>query len=99
MPSSPVQALAQPLLTRTARTAPLDAARCSLLTMTPADCTRLVVKTPAACAGASETSSIRSGAPLALMPALMPAARNPRGVVTPPVDGRMAAAGRHAGSG
>ncbi len=44
----------------------------------------LVVKTAAACAGASETSSVRSGLPLALMPALTPAARKPSGVVTPP---------------
>ena len=46
--------------------------------------TLLVVNTAAICAGASETSSARSGLPLGLMPALTPAARKPRGVATPP---------------
>ena len=83
-PSSPVHALAQPLLTTMARVAPPERARCSRETITGAAVARLVVKTAAACAGASETSSARSSPPLALMPALVPAARKPRGAVTPP---------------
>ena len=83
-PSSPVQALAQPLLTTMARAAPPERTRCSRETTTGAAGARLVVKTAAACAGASETSSARSSPPLALMPALTPAARKPRGAVTPP---------------
>ena len=78
-PSSPVQALAQPLLTTIARAVPPERARCSRETTTGAAIARLVVKTAAACAGASETSSARSRLPLALMPALTPAARKPRG--------------------
>src|SRR5262249_19782088 len=81
---SPVQALAQPLLTTTARATPPERDRCSRETTTGAALALLVVKTAAACAGASETSSARSARPLALMPALIPAARNPRGTVTPP---------------
>ena len=97
MPASPVQAFAQPLLTMTARAGPPDRARCSRETTTGAACARLVVKTAAAVAGVSETSSARSSAPLALMPALTPAARNPRGVVTPPpVSATSTLADRHA---
>ena len=84
MPSSPVHAFAQPLLTMTARAMPPERARCSRDTTTGAASARLVVNTAAACAGPSQTSSARSSPPLALMPALTPAARKPRGVVTPP---------------
>ena len=87
-----MQALAQPLLTTIARTVPPERARCSFETMTGAASTLLVVKTAAASAGASATSSMRSGLPLGLMPALTPAARNPRAVATPPVRGESAAA-------
>ena len=83
-PSSPVHAFAQPLLTMTARAAPPERARCSRDTTTGAAIARLVVKTAAACAGTSDTSSARSSPPLALMPALVPTARKPRGAVTPP---------------
>src|SRR5262252_205997 len=83
-PSSPVQALAQPLLTTMARATPPERDRCSRETTTGAAIALFVVKTAAACAGASETSSARSALPFDLMPALMPAARNPRAVVTPP---------------
>src|SRR5262249_742073 len=82
-PSSPVHAFAQPLLTMTPRTTPPDNCRCSRETMTGAACARLVVNTPAAVADVSETRIARSR-PLALMPALTPAARNPRAAVTPP---------------
>ena len=65
-PSSPVHALAQPLLTMIARAAPPERARCSRDTTTGAACARLVVKTAAACAGTSETSSARSSPPVGL---------------------------------
>ena len=61
MPSSPVQALAQPLLTMTARAMPPARARCSRDTSTGAACALLGVKTAAAVAGVSDTSSARSG--------------------------------------
>ena len=84
-PASPVQALAHPLLTTTARATPPDRERCSRDTVTGAACARFVVKTAAAVAGWSEISNARSRAPgLALIPALTPAARNPFGVATPP---------------
>src|SRR5580704_9055213 len=83
IPSSPVQALAQPLLATIARARPPERARCSRETRTGAACALLVVKTAAAVAGTSDTTSARSR-PLALMPALTPAARKPCGVVTPP---------------
>src|SRR5262245_28444870 len=82
-PSSPVHALAQPLLTTMARTVPPDRPRWSIETSTGAACARLVVKTAAAAAGVSDTTSARSSALVALIPALIPAARNPFAAVTP----------------
>jgi len=84
-PFSPVQAFAQPLLTTTARATPPERDRCSRETRTGAACARLMVKTAAAVAGVSDTRSARSNPPLALMPALTPEARNPCGVVIPPL--------------
>ncbi len=84
-PRSPVHAFAQPLFATMARARPRVVARCSSDTMTGAAWARFVVNTAAAAAGRSDTSSARSRPPLALMPALTPAARNPAGVVTPPV--------------
>ena len=79
-----MQAFAQPLLTTIARTVPPERCRWSFETLTAAAITLLVVKTAAACAAASATRSMRSGFPLGLIPALMPAARKPRGVAMPP---------------
>ena len=56
MPSSPVQALAQPLLATMARATPPERDRCSFDTSTGAACARLVVNTATAVAGRSETS-------------------------------------------
>ena len=84
-PSSPVQAFAQPLLTTIARATLSDRSRCSRERTTGAACARFIVKTAAAVAAVSDTRSARSGAPLALIPALTPAALNPAGVVTPPL--------------
>ena len=76
-PAVPVQALAQPELVTTACAVPV--CTCARLTVTGAATTRLVVNTPAAAAGRSETSRARSALPLRFMPqALMPAA-NPFG--------------------
>ncbi len=83
-PSGPVHALAQPLLTTTARARPPLRARCSRDTSTGAASALLVVNTPAAAAGASATTSARSRAPVFLMPHATPAARKPAGAVTPP---------------
>src|SRR5439155_624210 len=90
--SSPGQALAQPLLTTIARATPPERARCCRDTTTGAAWARLTVKTAAAVAGDSETSSARSSPLFALIPALMPAARKPRGVVTPPLTAEKASA-------
>src|SRR5262245_7891386 len=68
-----------------ARAAPPERCRCSRETTTGAATARLVVKTDAARAVVSDTTSARSSAWLALMPAATPAARNPRAEVTPPV--------------
>ena len=84
-PSSPVQALAHPLLTTIARATPPLALRCSRETRIGAASARFVVKTAAAVAGVSDTSRARSRPCLALMPALEPEARYPCGVVTPPM--------------
>ncbi len=73
-PASPVHALAQPLFTITARATPPERARCSRDTSTGAACARLVVNTADAVASQSETRSARSRAPLAVIPALTPAA-------------------------
>ena len=66
-PWAPVQALALPELTTTARARP--SARCSRDTSTGAAARRLCVNAPAAVASPSQASSARSGAPEALMPA------------------------------
>jgi hypothetical protein len=79
-----VQAFAQPLLLTTARARPWLAARCAFETSTGAACAWLVVKTAAADAVVSLTTSARSCLPFALMPQCRPAARKPRGAVTPP---------------
>ena len=86
-PSAPVQALAQPLLTTMARIDPLARERCSRDRRIGAAAARLVVNTPAAEAGPSETTSARSGRPFALMPQATPAARNPPGAAMPPASG------------
>ena len=84
-PASPVQALAQPLLTTMARARPPVEARCAFETSTGAAAARLIVNAPAALAESSATSSIRSSAPArALMPQWTPAVRKPAGAVTPP---------------
>ena len=77
MPGSPVAALELPELTMTAR-AESEGTRWRD-TMTGAPQTLLVVKTPAAAAGRSETKSARSGLPLALMPQVVPEAEKPDG--------------------
>ena len=82
-PGAPVQALAPPELSRTA------SARPSLMTCwlhsTGAAAKRLLVKTAAAClTGPSLTTRATSFLPsMALIPARTPAARKPRGKVTP----------------
>ena len=85
MPCGPVQALAQPLLATMARARPPVAARCAFDTSTGAAWAwfgREHRRPPwPAC---RTTSSARSGLPLALMPQCRPAARKPRGAVTPP---------------
>src|SRR6187401_1165704 len=89
MPASPVHALAQPLLTATACAMPPDEARCAFDTTTGAATALFVVNTAAAGTGRSATSNAKSSgaagpAPRRLMPQATPAARNPRGAVTPP---------------
>ena len=85
-PRAPVQALAEPELTMTARAAP--GRPCSPATTSRdhtagAAMNRLVVKTPAATSsGPSLTTRARSGLPEGLSPALMPAARKPLAAVT-----------------
>ena len=77
----PVHALAPPLLRTTASTRP--SATTVRDQVTGAASTRLLVKTAAAWwSGPSLTTSATSGRPEALRPAVTPAARNPRGVVT-----------------
>ena len=80
-PWAPVQALALPELTTTARARP--SARCSRDTSTGAAARRLFVNAPAAVASPSQASSARSGAPEALIPQVTPAARKPSGKQTP----------------
>ena len=82
MPSSPVQAFAQPLLTMMARATPPERVMCSRETSTGAACALLIVNMAAAVAGVSETSTARSSGAVPsglgrLIPAAMPAARNP----------------------
>ena len=76
MPSAPVQALAQPLLTTTAPIWPAEACRLARETRTGGACARFVVKTAAAEAGVSDTMTARSS-PLRRMPAWTPAATAP----------------------
>ena len=83
-PASPVQALAQPLLHTMTRARPSERSRFILDSSTGAACARLVVKTPAADARSSDTTSARSSCGEALMPASTPAALKPAGAVTPP---------------
>jgi len=82
IPCSPVQALAQPLLSATARARP--AAIRSRSRRTGAAATWFVVNTAAAAAGVSATTSAKSLRSLYLMAAATPAARYPRAAVTPP---------------
>ena len=79
-PSGPVQALALPAFTRMAWARPPR--RRSWESTTGAALTRLVVKTPAAAAGASATSRARSRAPVFLIPAAVAAKRNPGMIMT-----------------
>ena len=80
-PGAPVHALAPPLLSTTASTRP--SATTVRDHVTGAASTRLLVKTAAAWwSGPSLTTSARSGRPEVFRPAVTPAARNPRGVVT-----------------
>ena len=83
IPSAPVHALAQPLLTTIAWIPPPVAA-CSRETRIGAACARFVVNTAAATAGTSQAMTARSGRPLALIPHATPAARKPAGAVTLP---------------
>ena len=85
-PSGPVQALAPPEFSTTARSRPSATACCDH--RTGAALNRLPVNTPAAASsGPSFTTRARSGRPDALMPAVTPAARKPFGLVT--VTGRL----------
>src|SRR5215467_4192772 len=80
-PSGPVQALAPPELSRTARTLP-PRTTCWVHS-TGAAFTRLAVNTPAAARdGPSLITTATSRPPDALIPAAAPAARNPSGAVT-----------------
>ncbi len=80
-PCGPVQALAPPELSTTARIAP-SASICRDH-WTGAACTRLEVKTPAAAQrGPLLTTRARSRLPFCLIPAAMPAAVKPRAAVT-----------------
>src|SRR5918994_5845080 len=89
-PSVPVQALAPPEFSTTARSRPVVST--SWLHSTGAALTLLRVKTPAAAwAGPSLTTRATSGRPLGLSPAVAPAARKPCGPVTPAAgDGELA---------
>lgn len=77
-PRDPVQAFAFPLLTTTPRENP-EASR-SRHQSTGAAWTWLVVNTPATAAGSSETHSAMSFTPPLLIPAWIPADRNPAGI-------------------
>src|SRR5215470_19298575 len=81
-PGGPVQALAPPELSSTARTRPPPRRTCCVHS-TGAAFTRLAVNTAAAARdGPSLTTTATSRAPDGLSPAATPAARNPRGAVT-----------------
>ncbi len=75
IPSAPVQALAPPLLMSTARGSPLRSR--SMERTTGAALTRFSVNSAAPTAGVSETIRARSRPPVFLIPAAIPAARNP----------------------
>jgi hypothetical protein len=79
IPCCPVQVLAFPELTTTAKIPRL--ATCFLHTLTAAETILLVVNTAAAFAPAGHTISPKSLLPDFLIPQLIPAARNPRGDV------------------
>ena len=87
IPSTPVQALAQPLLTTIAAAWPPDAASRLRDTRIGAAWARLVVNTAAAGTGRSAATRVRSCLPEALMPHATPAARKPPGAVMPPSIG------------
>ena len=91
-PSAPVQALAFPELTTTARAQPRVSLRWRRESSTGAAATRLVVNMPAAAVSrASEKINARSRAPATfLIPAAMAAARKPRGVARLPSISRHA---------
>ena len=81
-PCAPVAQLALPELMIAPRSAP--SATWRRLTASGAAWVWLVVKSAAAAAGRSETSSARSGRPDSLMPAVCAAALNPSGAVIAP---------------
>ena len=78
-PCAPVATLALPLDDHDGARARRAAARRSRQSRTGAPAARLRVKTPAAVAGPSATTSATSGRPEALIPPVAPAARKPRG--------------------
>src|SRR5437762_8346330 len=87
-PSSPVQALAQPLLTTIAQPVPRAMSRWRFDTSTGAAWARLVVKMPAIEANVSTASTARSSAPaFALIPQCTAADLKPAGAMMPPSIG------------
>ncbi len=80
-PCGPRPAFASPLFTNTARTAP-EAAMRERDNLTGAAANTFVVNSPATVVPSSATRSARSGRPLGLRSAVMPAASKPRGNVT-----------------
>src|SRR5882672_9807231 len=78
-PAGPVAQLALPELMRMARMRPLELLRLARPTSTGAATTRFLVKTAAAVAPSQASASVRSGRPLALMPAMAVANVKPRG--------------------
>jgi hypothetical protein len=79
MPRFPVQVLAQPELTTTAKIFGLF--MCFLLTSTAADTILFVVNAAAAVAPLGHTISPKSGLPDSFIPQLTPPAKNPFGAV------------------
>ena len=86
-PRSPVQALAWPEFISTALAVPWLCCNLSTHRSTQPARTMFVVKTPAATAASGAKRSARSCLPLALSPAVMPAALKPFGAVMPPLIG------------
>ena len=84
-PRRPVPAFAWPLFTRTARPRPSASRRRP--STTGAAAIAFVVNSPAAVVPGSPISNARSGRPLGLRPAEIPAARKPLGKVTPVLTG------------